>query len=94
MNLREDLLRGIFSYGYCSFVYEIYTITFGKILRFCHLMDMFVVIELRVTFDNSFEKPSAIQQRAIIPCCQGMILINRDGSFFTYYIYLMRKVSF
>ena len=33
MNLRENLLRGIYAYG--------------------------------------FEKPSAIQQRAIIPCCKG-----------------------
>jgi superfamily II DNA/RNA helicase len=33
MNLREDLLRGIYAYG--------------------------------------FEKPSAIQQRAIIPCIRG-----------------------
>ena len=35
MNLREDLLRGIYAYG--------------------------------------FEKPSAIQQRAIIPCIRGKI---------------------
>lgn len=33
MNIREDLLRGIYAYG--------------------------------------FEKPSAIQQRAIVPCCKG-----------------------
>ncbi|XP_046854524.1 eukaryotic initiation factor 4A-I-like [Xenia sp. Carnegie-2017] len=42
MNLREDLLRGIYSYG--------------------------------------FEKPSAIQQRAIIPCCQGRDVIAQAQS--------------
>ncbi|CAB4010720.1 eukaryotic initiation factor 4A-II isoform X3, partial [Paramuricea clavata] len=42
MSLREDLLRGIYSYG--------------------------------------FEKPSAIQQRAIIPCCQGRDVIAQAQS--------------
>jgi len=37
MNLREELLRGIYAYG--------------------------------------FEKPSAIQQRAIIPCIKGKVLL-------------------
>jgi hypothetical protein len=27
-----------------------------------------------ISFVHSFEKPSAIQQRAIIPCCQGTIV--------------------
>eukprot|EP00124_Ichthyophonus_hoferi_P003124 Ihof_evm4s253 gene=Ihof_evmTU4s253 len=42
MNLKEDLLRGIFAYG--------------------------------------FEKPSAIQQRAIIPCCKGVDVIAQAQS--------------
>ena len=43
MKLREELLRGIYAYG--------------------------------------FEKPSAIQQRAIIPCIKG-ILIEQNDEFF------------
>jgi translation initiation factor 4A len=39
MNLREDLLRGIYAYG--------------------------------------FEKPSAIQQRAIIPCIRGKFILEK-----------------
>jgi len=42
MNLREELLRGIYSYG--------------------------------------FEKPSAIQQRAIVPCCKGIDVIAQAQS--------------
>ncbi|CAG2122735.1 unnamed protein product, partial [Medioppia subpectinata] len=42
MNLREELLRGIYAYG--------------------------------------FEKPSAIQQRAIIPCIKGMDVIAQAQS--------------
>lgn len=41
MNLREDLLRGIYAYG--------------------------------------FEKPSAIQQRAILPCIGGNVSISNNN---------------
>ena len=43
MKLREELLRGIYAYG--------------------------------------FEKPSAIQQRAIIPCIKGILIEQNDELF-------------
>jgi superfamily II DNA/RNA helicase len=46
MNLREELLRGIYAYG--------------------------------------FEKPSAIQQRAIIPCIKGTLDFDRNLTFLAY----------
>jgi len=59
MNLREDLLRGIYAYG--------------------------------------FEKPSAIQQRAIIPCVQGHDVIAQaqsgTGKTATFSISVLQKVD-
>merc|ERR1712166_861526 len=59
MNLREDLLRGIYAYG--------------------------------------FEKPSAIQQRAIIPCVQGRDVIAQaqsgTGKTATFSISVLRKLE-
>lgn len=56
MNLREELLRGIYGYG--------------------------------------FEKPSAIQQRAIIPCVKGRDVIAQAQSgmfsFYIQYVYIVR----
>merc|ERR1719272_857483 len=59
MNLREDLLRGIYAYG--------------------------------------FEKPSAIQQRAIIPCVQGRDVIAQaqsgTGKTATFSISVLQKLD-
>jgi Superfamily II DNA and RNA helicases len=53
MNLKEELLRGIYAYG--------------------------------------FEKPSAIQQRAIIPCVKGhdVIAQAQSGKIFFYIVYIL-----
>merc|ERR1719387_3062850 len=59
MNLREELLRGIYAYG--------------------------------------FEKPSAIQQRAIIPCVKGRDVIAQaqsgTGKTATFSISVLQKVD-
>lgn len=53
MNLREELLRGIYAYG--------------------------------------FEKPSAIQQRAIIPCIKGNII--KDFFFFLFTNFIVKYIK-
>ena len=59
MNLKEDLLRGIYAYG--------------------------------------FEKPSAIQQRAIIPCCKGLDVIAQaqsgTGKTATFAVSILQQVN-
>merc|ERR1711963_859130 len=59
MNLREELLRGIYAYG--------------------------------------FEKPSAIQQRAIVPCIKGMDVIAQaqsgTGKTATFSIAILEKID-
>ena len=59
MNLREDLLRGIYAFG--------------------------------------FEKPSAIQQRAIVPCIKGMDVIAQaqsgTGKTATFSIAILEKID-
>lgn len=52
MDLKEDLLRGIYAYGF---------------VRYSLLIDALLF---------SFEKPSAIQQRAIMPCIKGIPLVG------------------
>lgn len=54
MNLREDLLRGIYAYGENDF---------------CSVEIVYLACIL------GFEKPSAIQQRAIIPIVKGRDVI-------------------
>lgn len=63
MALKETLLRGIYAYGWVDKFNWIWT-------KFTE-WDQTGIIVIPFFDDYRFEKPSAIQQRAIIPCCKG-----------------------
>ena len=70
MGLREDLLRGIYAYGECHFIFNVFLV-FSRIYR--------VLIDFEHLF-SGFEKPSAIQQRAIKPIVKGRDVIAQAQS--------------
>lgn len=68
LKLREDLLRGVYAYGKCDIVCN------DAITLDMRLRDFPVVYECSCAI-LGFEKPSAIQQRAIKPIVKGRDVI-------------------
>ena len=67
MGLREDLLRGIYAYGKSHLIFKVFSQFHRVLIDFTH-------------FFSGFEKPSAIQQRAIKPIVKGRDVIAQAQS--------------
>lgn len=67
MGLAENLLRGIYAYGKFQ----------SYILFYCFC---FSYLKMELCTLSGFEKPSAIQQRGIVPFCKGLDVIQQAQS--------------
>jgi translation initiation factor 4A len=70
MGLQENLLRGIYAYG------RLGVVSFYGVLHF----RMLFFLQFHSFSFIGFEKPSAIQQRGIVPFCKGLDVIQQAQS--------------
>jgi len=90
MGLREDLLRGIYAYGNVLTTLLSFIVPFTQ---FFHLHTSYLMLNLFL----GFEKPSAIQQRAIAPVIKGRDVIAQaqsgTGKTATFSISILQRID-
>uniref|UniRef100_A0A6N2N285 RNA helicase n=1 Tax=Salix viminalis TaxID=40686 RepID=A0A6N2N285_SALVM len=80
MGLQENLLRGIYAYGSFDCWKKNLFASCTTMLQFFSFNLFLVLIDASQFIIQGFEKPSAIQQRGIVPFCKGLDVIQQAQS--------------
>ncbi|MBA0622363.1 hypothetical protein Godav_007915 [Gossypium davidsonii] len=78
MGLQENLLRGIYAYGSTVKTYRALQVIQNQLP--CYQFRLLAYMSAIKIFREGFEKPSAIQQRGIVPFCKGLDVIQQAQS--------------